>query len=354
MSRWLLATALRLSLILSLALSLSWGPMHAALAAPTSLGPTSAEEAEILWKDGRSAFQKKKYQDAINLLQRLIDRYPGHPGYLESHKLMGEACIRNGDPERGLPYLRHYVEGTRNPTEIAQGGLALGEAYLALKKFTEAFLIAEGFEKGEGPYSLKKTLENQPILQGRTLLLKSRALIGLDQDERALAAWDSASKVLKPLKSLKSLKSDETFEVRLILKTRSCDRFPSAGPLDEAQVKDQLLRRSTCLKEALLLYRDHITSTDSPSAKNASAIILDSFAGLVHACKEPPMPPRLTPKERTPEQLKRYREELSAALRADCRRALEESADLVLKFRSKQFARSLTRLADEAFPRLAQ
>ena len=47
------------------------------LAVETSNGPTSPQEADILWNDGQKAFEKGQYQDAINDLQRLVDRYPG-------------------------------------------------------------------------------------------------------------------------------------------------------------------------------------------------------------------------------------------------------------------------------------
>src|SRR5690242_3498514 len=63
-------------------------PIHA-----SSTGPTSRQDADIVWKEGREAFDRGDFDTAAFQLQRLVDRYPGERGYLDAHLILGKCRI---------------------------------------------------------------------------------------------------------------------------------------------------------------------------------------------------------------------------------------------------------------------
>src|SRR5690242_18744119 len=107
------------SVVMFLLVSSSYG-------APTSLGPTSNEEAEILWKQGQSALQNSEFQDAANSLQRFVDRYPSKPGYLKAHLLLGKALFGLGKAQESLAPFKYFISATGTRIESIEARLAIG------------------------------------------------------------------------------------------------------------------------------------------------------------------------------------------------------------------------------------
>ncbi len=60
-------------LILIMSSGISNGIFSSSMAAPTSSGPTSDEEAEIIWTEGQKALEESRYQASVNYLQRSSD-----------------------------------------------------------------------------------------------------------------------------------------------------------------------------------------------------------------------------------------------------------------------------------------
>jgi tetratricopeptide (TPR) repeat protein len=125
--------------------------LPAALAQETSSGPTSEEEAAILWKDGEAAFKAEDYTKAITLLQRLIDRYPGHPGYLEAHRYVGRAYLFTHQADKSVKPFEYYIGATGDRNLALRTRIWLAEAFMELGKNHEAFLSAQEVEKAKDP-----------------------------------------------------------------------------------------------------------------------------------------------------------------------------------------------------------
>lgn len=303
--------------------------------APTELGPVSAEEAALLWKDGDSAFESRDYQRAVTLLQRLVDRYPGHVGFLESHRLLGEAYLALSEQEeekgnseqaralaiRALPPLRYYSSGSRDFAAAARAKILLGHAFLASGKLHEALLCALEIGKGvpRPPAPVR--------VQG--LLLKTLAQLALKRHGEAERTLSSARRLLNEKEPAPGPLRGETAFVELRFRTDQCARLPSARRMGEAQARTQIARRGACLLEALLTYRTALEAGDPHYARKATRATRLSIEGHVQACLDPPAPLPLKPQDRTPLQLQRYREELVLGLRDDCAKTRRLGAEIV-------------------------
>lgn len=309
-----------------------------AFAINSEVGPASPAEAALLWKDGKEAHSRGKWQDAVNRLERLIARHPGAPGYLEAHRLLGEAYLGLDETAKALPVLKSYVEGTRSATDGARGRLLLGKALLSLERYDEAALLAREFEKK----SLEKSMEKEPELRARGLILKARALTGLGRDEEAGRALDSLSR----LKFEQPAVAAEASLARLDLKTRSCARLPGQGSgqgsMDELQARSQFDRRGTCLEEALLQFMElqrlqqALPKSDQPHfAADAERRLIVAYDSYARGCLNPPSPPaagKPGPEgslRRSKLQLERYRTELVTLLKEDCARHFASGVDLL-------------------------
>jgi hypothetical protein len=274
----------------------------------------------------------------VRTLDRLIARYPAHPQYLKAHLLLGRSLLALGDAERALEPLRYYVQGTGIDEESVRARIDLGYANLALGKYHEALLLALEIQ------NIRKKMPSE--IRARNLILKSRALIGLNEDFRAKRSLDSANKLLQ---------LPEAEYVGLELQLRSCERLPSKGPLDESQIRTQLDRRGTCLLEGLNLFRKTLDAKDAQWSAKAHARVEAAFARYTDACANPVQAVPTGKQKRTAKQLLSYREELAAILRQDCRAqcaaALElikgwkPQADRISKDLLEQFTKKLEKLA---------
>jgi tetratricopeptide (TPR) repeat protein len=307
-------------------------PSYNSMGAPTSLGPTSKGEAQLLLKEGRAALRDARYQDAENYLKRLVDRYPGDQGYLEAHNLLGTALVRADKPKEAVPLLKDYISATGANPESAKARLLLGHAFLDLNQYEEAHLIALEIEIMEAKTKLTSDIKLE------ALLIKSRALLGLKHEARAINALEAAEKELSEKNSAEV--RGRAYVLHLQLKTLTCARFPSAGSLTEAQTKDQFERRGTCLLEAVLLFRKILESGDETSMENAVDQVSDSYHDYLHACGHPPASALFLNKNKISNQKpsalqrKRYQSELTDVIVVDCRKKSNEAIDLLQSWRA--------------------
>lgn len=314
---------------------------------PSSVGPTSPEEAALIWKEGKTAFEQKKFKEAIFPLQRLIDRYPGASGYLQAHYLLARAFLVLHRPAESLEPLKYYIQAVNQDLEAK---IWLGRAYLELKKYHEADLISLEVEKAR---SRVKTADFNRI---QALLIRTQALIGMGKDAYAENVLASAKAMLPGVASPGlPMAEGEALWLGLELKTVACRKLPSKERLAEGQLKNQLERRGLCLLEAMVLFHDvlekFIAIKEKTRAKIAEKEMVVAFKEFDIACSHPAEPPpeslnEVIPAEssagglekankdiikrtsRTPLELKRYKAELAAFLREMCLKKFDEALRL--------------------------
>jgi tetratricopeptide (TPR) repeat protein len=291
----------------------------------TSNGPASPAEAALLWKDGQTAFDNGNYQEALNQLQRLVDRYPGSEGYLEAHRLLGRTLMMLGKYQEALNPLQFYVDAVGNRALGLRTQLWLGEDKLTLGKAYEAYLLSTEVEKG--------SIHSAPELHAESQFLKARSLMALDHDDRALKVLDSVE-AAPAVRSDPTLKAHAAF-TRIILKLKSCARLPSKEAMDESQAREQFGRRAVCLQEALALFRDTTESHELQTGEDAGDKIYQGFVAYSLAVQHPPAPPKMKPTDRTAAQKKSYFSELSDRLTQDFKKAVRDSLATLQDWKSK-------------------
>lgn len=278
-------------------------PLKSGPVKPTSVGPTSSAEAEILWEDGKKAFDASEFSECADRLQRLVDRYPAFAQSHSAHFILGKSWLELGRADKALPPLKYFVESS-NPESAPSARLWLGRAYLDLHKFHEAYLL-----------TLEKNRGLAPEIETENLLIKSRALMGMKQDDRATQSIQSARKLAPQNHDL----VDKIDLIDLQLKLRACAKYAAAKQLAEDQARSQIESRGVCLLEAVSRFKDPILAmTGAQTQKQATQELSTAFQAYTEVCAHPPDPTPLRPKPRTREQLIRYRHELAAQLREDC------------------------------------
>ncbi len=301
-----------------LILSFTMGGSSPTIASSTSEGPTSPSESEFLWKAGQDEALSGKYQDAAFHLARLVDRYPGHSAYLKAHFLLGRTLVELGRPKEAVKPLKYYINDSGKSSGGVDGRIWLGRAYLDSKNFHEAFLIAKEVE------NLKSQAD--PSSQAEALVIKARAQVGLNQDGKASQTLDSAKKLIQESVSTVMATAQWT---DLQIKTRTCSKLASVGPLDESQLRDQLERRGNCILEALILFKKTAEAQDPKWSEKARLVTWEAFESYSKACEKPLIPKATRPKNRTKTQLAKYQKELTAFLIQDCQSKYDGALDLL-------------------------
>jgi len=289
---------------------------------PSSAGPAYPEEARILWEDGQKAHQEGRHQDAVNALQRLVDRYPGYEGYLNAHLMLAKSRLELGTPKLAIAPLRYFIGASAVTNDSLQARLWLGRAYLETRQFHEAYLTSLEIQNQKN-----RDARVPGDMLSEALLIKGWALLGLGRVERATKTLDAAKASLTASSS-PSVRG-ETPRLELELKLRGCRKLPTSKILDEAQIHNQLDRRGTCLLEALLLFHKIIEAGDPKAAKLGEDQLRTGFRSFADLCAKPPMPPAIAPKNRTAKQLKQYRAELAYALQQECQKKYASALDLL-------------------------
>lgn len=310
---------------LSLLPSFVPAPSSIAYAVETGNGPSSQQEAEILWQDGQKAYEDGRYQDAVNNLERLLARYPGSTGYLDAHRLLGRSFMELGRNEEAVKPLKDYISAAGTRTEALQTRLWLGETYLRLSKPNEAYLTSIEVEKA--------TAKKDPELYARSQFLKAHSLMSLNQDTRAARVLDSVE-TTPTVQSDVNLRADAA-NARINLKLRSCSKYPASGPMDEQQVRDQFTRRALCLQEALVQFKTAAEGHEMLVGEKAGDQIADAFASYGVATKHPPEPPKMHPTPRTAVQTRQYRAELIDKLEQDRQKILKDALSSLNEWKEK-------------------
>ena len=283
----------------------------------TSVGPTSAEEASVLFEEGQKSFHDESYQTVIDDLQRLVDRYPAAPGYLAAHRMLGIAYLNLGKFKRALTPLKYYVQTAGNSTAGLETRLWLGAAYLGLGQSNDAYLCAaeiiNRLEKEEDRKKITPVGQLRDI-QIQALLLKADALLMQDHSERAIRAMTSAEQLISP--DSPALLQAYLARVQLEIKTGECSRFSKTGPLEELQVKNQMERKGTCLLQAAMIYHDTLKTGEKKWSAVATQDLKAALKNYSLSCAHPPRPPG----KRTQLELRRYTAELAELLRPECER----------------------------------
>jgi tetratricopeptide (TPR) repeat protein len=293
------------------------------LIAPESIGPLSEQEAETLWREGKTFFDKSQFKDAAFTLRRFVSRYPSRTSYTEANLLLGRSYLELEQPEKAIAPLKYYVTALGNAHEVHAARVLLIEAYLKLERFHEAYLAAQETIKSKTNGSVATRLE--------TMFLEAQALVALNQDSRAAQVLESANTELAGLKagqetteSLTKLKTKQIYS-QLKLKIRTCSRLPSSKSLDEGQVRNQMDRRGRCLSEATLFLAQSYRLGSKKDILVASNELTAAFKTYSQVCTNPPPPPG----KRSRAQIKQYRAELTAALREDCKHNYSKALELL-------------------------
>jgi hypothetical protein len=296
-------------------------------AAETSVGPTSDAEAALLWRDGQAAFKTEDYVQAIVLLQRLVDRYPGAQGYLEAHRYLGRAYLFTNQADKSVAPLKYYIAATSDRALSLRARIWLGEAYLALKKPHEAYLAALEIEKSKTAGA---------VLFSESQILKARALVDTNEDDRA-------QKTLDAVKNQVVVQSDpelkvQTEQVMLELKIRECSLLPDlkkTPKMEELDTRDTYSRRALCLQEAVLLFKDAVLSgvkaKDTLTMDHSQSLLLKGFQDYNRAVLNPPA--AIAVSAETPKQRAQYSAELSDVLDQDRLRTYKETLATLTSWR---------------------
>ena len=293
--------------------------------APAELGAAPREEAEILWTEAQSLMGSSRESEAIPRLKRLIARHPASAHHLEAHRALGLAYLQTGAAAQAVAPLRHFIDGSRKTTEIVQGKVLLGRAYLALRRYPELLLLGAEIEKTTA--GLKPA---EPALLSEGLLLKTKALHHLKRDGEALLTLDSATRsAAEAVPPAPATLQGDLALTRLDIKLAECARLPSARKMAEEQVRSQMLRRGNCLLESLALHARVSTARDQASIDEADRAVVDAWLAYLKAAAHPPLPPPLRPVDRTGRELKKYFDELAQALTREARQKLGEASHLI-------------------------
>jgi tetratricopeptide (TPR) repeat protein len=302
-----------------------------------SAGAASDAEAALLLAEGRKAFAAKKHERAASRFQRLVDRYPGYPGYLEAHLRLGQSLLALGRADRAITPLKYYVQGTRDPEAVTEGRIWLARAYLKDGRFNEAYLTTKEIEAS------KPTAPSLRLLAQENQLIKSRALQGLGRAPESKEALETARKLSASGPKSAALKA-EASSVEIELKLGDCARLPSPGKLAEDQARNQYERRGTCLLESLPLYKVALNQNQKALSDETTGALEKAFAEYHKACGSPPEPTETEPTPRSPEQLRQYRRELKERLLEECGQKLKAASGLLSEWSGEHPKRLRSRI----------
>ena len=294
----------------------------------TSQGSTSEKESEILWKNGNEAIQDGRFQDAVNAFQRILNRYPGNTGYLEAQFFLGRSQLELGRAEESLRTLKDFLttQSSRSTRTTLHARVLIGRAYLELKKFNEAYLVALEIDR------LNKSDKIPIDLLVESLLIKSEALMRLHHLDRAVSAAESSEKLLEKTNHPELL--GQTFALQLSLKSLACASLPTSEYLNENQIRAQIDRRGTCLLEALLLLKKTLKTGDMRSSEQSVTRMSQEFESYFKFCAHPRQRIKSS-REGTIEQRAQSQRELAFLLSQECKTKIENALDLVKTWKTE-------------------
>lgn len=292
-----------------------------AFAVNTSTGPTSQEEAQFIWTEGKKAYSNSRFQEATQYLQRLLDRYPGDSHLGETTELLGISYFRLNQPQKAIPLLQATISVHGQDLGSQNVRLVLGKSYLSLKKFDEALLVIQEIQQAPKASTLSVDLISEStLIKGQALFAKNH----LDRARLALLNLESdRTKINNPLLR------EQIGLFKLQLELEACRLISKSGGLSELQVKHQVEKRTECLIETLSRSKSLFSAKNSDIQKSASIEIENAFRNLKLACLNPPSPDGSHRKKRTRKELERYQAELAFLLKPLYKRAVAQAQDLL-------------------------
>lgn len=280
-------------------------------------GTLAPDEAQVLWENATSDFQKENYESAAHALRRLTARIPTHPHGLEAQKLLGEAELRLRNYKAAKTAFQTYLANTQGRGEVSDSvRTLLAETHLQASEPTEALLISERLLSQSLKGRWKRPLDSQ--------IHKTRALIGLGQDKRARAALEIAKKRPFTQSADPAWANDWLSSLEIQLKARQCNQFAfsrSKSTLDEGQVFDRVQRHGLCLEE-LAVAQSKKPSSASLASVQAIAALEKAKQTFSESCQGPKDVSQAGGVKRTREEQEFYKREL--------RRKLSEICDPIL------------------------
>ncbi len=295
-------------------------------ASPTSAGPTSTEEAQIIWHEGKEAFLGSRFTEATQNLQRLMDRYPADPHRDEALEILGTAYYRLGDTQRSIPLLLAALDAQDSEIRGQQLRLLLGKTYLLAGKYDEALLAVNGIEKASPQLELPQNLRSEATL------LKGQALFEKNHLDRAHLAILSLESELPQIHDTDL--QNRIYSFRLQVGLMKCARISTAGPLTELQVKDQTERRANCLLDQVIAAKPLFFAKNAKTPDGLIKPLKLAFEGLQEIYRHPPTPPELKDRKRTHTELARYRAELGMLLEPIFKKTLSQAQELLQKWKT--------------------
>lgn len=272
---------------------------------PTSVGPQSEAEAPLLWEKGKTSFDQGQFDQAVYYLERLTQRYPSlsHP---EALFLLGRSYLNLHRTAEALHPLKSWIAQQAGTPLAIQGKMLLVRTQLLLRHFHEALLLCEEVLKAK-------------IKDPEVLALKAEALMGLNQLSRARQTLDL-------------LTSKNNFQ-ELNLKLHFCqewlNRNKPSQKLNEAQVREQLNQRGSCLLEAAVwlqkVFKEGVTATATQATQKFHSALKELF----QTCHRPPV---LPPGSRSQEEIRHFKQELALILKRDCKDNYSKIRDFIEKW----------------------
>lgn len=270
------------------------------LAGTSSTGPVSPTEADILWTDARKALDDRKLETAVPLLTRLVDRYPGYPGHLESHFILGQTLLTLKQDKKAIPYLRFYVSGAKSPEDLGIGRISLGWALIRTQKYQEAYLTSLELEK------LKAYVPH-------ALLLRARAQVGLKRNDDAILSLAALPKDLTPFAGNNWLPG-EVLDTQHFVKLAQCKNLASRKPTPENDAIESVEKQSACLMESFLIFEKLVTTSLTVPIERALVDAKTAWKVFHQSCMNPPPPKYKDQKPREAKDFVRYKKELRSLL----------------------------------------
>ena len=291
----------------------------------SSFGVRSQQEAKLLWKDGRKAFELGQLQKAASLFQRLVDRYPGNPGYLEAHYLLGKTYFLSSNCKDAVPPLSHYIGAHTYTPQSLDSRLLLARCKLLDHKYEEALLISEEVLKNKD--KIGSALD--PVTLTSFWLLKIESLHRNGQNKNASLLLESLLPELETQSPKPLLAHGKLLEMRL--KLDACVTLNAKVKISEATTRQRMGEWGECLNEATVLFYAVVQNGEPTTIDLATTEITQSFRNYITQCQKPPKPlAKLTKIE-----FNRYRSELSDILIQDSKLHLANTLALTRAWKNR-------------------
>ena len=276
--------------------------------------PFSYKEPSFLWNEANQAFQQKKYSEATDFFQQLINDDPTGPYFLASLLYLSKSLMAKHREAEAMDPLKDLLASAPFAENFLEASLLLIRLHLHFQHGLEATLLIE---------ELEKKIQVIPV---ELFLLKTQACLLLHEDQKASWSLQAAQPHLQeaPL----HLKQ-EAWDLDIQIQLKACARMRFEEPLQEQQALQLMERRGLCLIKMALSYDKIRCSFSNPTPMLER--IQEALAKYRDTCSHPPQAsdyPKLTASQRRQYlreltwQLKKYYEktqlEIDALLESPC------------------------------------